>query len=111
MKPPLKYNIKLAEYFATEPHFFDGDLQKQPNTRKCMELPYQQTQAQLWDAVVNTLENLFFLETKVIAGFSYSLIDDFQKAIQFMPNNHTKLELLHILYKAIRLDINFIHRH
>jgi hypothetical protein len=44
-----KYHHNLANYFQTQTLFFDGDEQKQPNIRKCMELPWQQTKAELWD--------------------------------------------------------------
>ena len=50
-----KYNICLANYFLVQPLFFDGDMQKKPNIRKCVELPFQQIKAELWDEVTETL--------------------------------------------------------
>jgi hypothetical protein len=45
----VKYHTNLANYFNTQPLFFDGENQKQPNLCKCMKLPWQQAKAELWD--------------------------------------------------------------
>jgi hypothetical protein len=60
----IKYHTILSGYYASQPLFSDGDLQKKPHIRKCMELPFQQTKARLWDEVTNTLCNLEFIQAK-----------------------------------------------
>ena len=60
----MKYHANLAHYFSAQPHFFDGNHQKKPHIRKCMEQPFQQTKSQLWDEVTNTLCNLEFIQAK-----------------------------------------------
>ncbi len=58
------YQTNLANYFKDQILFFDGEKQKQPNIRKCVELPWQQTKAELWDDVTETLCNLDFIQAK-----------------------------------------------
>jgi hypothetical protein len=53
----IKYHTCLANYFKEQTHYFDGDLQKQPNIRKSMEQPRQQTKAERWDEVSDTPGN------------------------------------------------------
>ena len=61
-----KYHTYLALYACSKPHFFDGNLQKNPNIRKCVELPFQQTKAQLLDEVTDTLCNLERIHVKEV---------------------------------------------
>lgn len=83
----LKYNTCLANYFLAQPLFFDGDLQKKPHVRKCMELPYQQTKAELWDEVTETLCNLDFIQAKAVAKMTYDLVKDFNDVLEVIPDN------------------------
>ena len=73
----INYHISLASYFSSGPLFFDGDLQKNPNIRKCVELPFHQTKAEMWDEVSQLLCDLFFIEAKCRGGLSYDLISDY----------------------------------
>jgi len=50
-----KYHTNLSNYFSNQSHFFDGPLQKKPNRRKCTEQPWQQTVAEMWVGVTETL--------------------------------------------------------
>jgi len=82
-----KYHETLAEYFFFQPHFFDGGQQKKPHIRKCMELPFQQTKAQLWEEVTNTLCNLDFIQAKAASKMTFDLIEDFNAVLQEIPVN------------------------
>ena len=95
----MKYNSTLANYFADQPHFFDGYLQKQPNIRKCMELPYQQTQAArksnddtLWDKVTETLCDLDFIQAKACAKQTNDLVMDYHFALDDLPEYQAEKE-------------------
>ena len=82
-----KYNLTLSHYFSAQPLFFDADLQKKPHIRKCMELPFQQTKAKLWDEVTNTLCNLDFIQAKACAKMTYDLVKDFNDVLEVIPDN------------------------
>jgi WD40 repeat protein len=83
----LRYRSKLATFFSAQPLFFDCDQQKKPNIRKCMEQPFQQTKAQLWDEVTDTLCNLDFIQAKACANMTYDLVKDFNAVLQVIPDN------------------------
>lgn len=83
----LKYHICLSNYFSSRPHFFDGDQQKKPHIRKCVELPFQQTKAELWTEVTKTLCNLDFIQAKAVAKKTYDLVNDFKVALEVIPDN------------------------
>jgi hypothetical protein len=57
----LKYHTILSIFFSSQPLFVDDDQQEKPHIRKCIELPWQQTKAQLWDEVNDTHGNLKFI--------------------------------------------------
>ncbi len=82
-----RYNASLANYFSVQPLFFDDDKQKKPNIRKCVELPFQQTKAELWDEVTNTLCNLEFIQAKACAKMTYDLVKDLNAVLQVIPDN------------------------
>jgi hypothetical protein len=52
-----------------------------------MEQPFQQTKAQLWDEVTETLCNLEFIQAKACAKMSYDLVIDFNAVLQVIPDN------------------------
>ena len=83
----INYHITIAKYFSFQSHFFDGDQQKKPRIRKCMELPFQQTRAHLWDAVTNTLCDLEFIQAKACAKMTYDLVKDFNEVLEKIPDN------------------------
>lgn len=80
-----RYHQILAEYFVTQPLFFDDVNKEQPNRHKCIEQPYQQTKGEMWDEVTDTLTDLWFVEAKVISGRTSELEDDYQEAITYLP--------------------------
>jgi WD40 repeat protein len=81
------YHGCLAYYFSSQPNFFDGDLQKKPHIRKCMELPFQQTNARLWEEVIVTICNLDFIQAKTCAKMTYDLVKDYNVVLQVIPDN------------------------
>ena len=83
----VNYHISLASYFSSGPLFFDGDLQKNPHIRKCVELPFQQTKAELWNEVTDTLCNLDFIQAKAVAKMTYDLVRDFNEVLEVIPDN------------------------
>jgi hypothetical protein len=60
------YYKTLANYFECKLLYLDEPTQKKPNTRKLVEQPFQQTKAQLWDEVTDTLCGLDFIQAKSI---------------------------------------------
>ncbi len=58
---------------------------REPYVRATVELPYQQTCAELWDALQDTLTNLQFLEIKTQAGLAFDLILDCERATETQP--------------------------
>lgn len=84
-----KYHSCLANYFTGKPLFSDGDLRKEPNIRKCVELPWQQTRAGMWDEATNTLCGLDFIQAKSAIERTYDLIRDFNDLLKSIPDNQT----------------------
>jgi len=81
---------KLASYFMTMSNFLDDRNRKKQNVRKCLEQPYQQTKAGMWDEVTETLCDLSFLEAKCAAGMTYILISDYSSVLQVLPERIDK---------------------
>ena len=88
----IKYHTTLANYFAAQPLFFDGELQKKPHVRKCMEQPWQQTKAELWDEVTETLCDLDFIQAKACAKQTYDLVKDYHFALDGLPEYQPEKE-------------------
>jgi hypothetical protein len=87
---------QLALYFSRQRLIDETENVKTPNLRKLSELPYQQTEAGLWDALYETLTDFEFLEAKCtysgvitvekrtgqkIYGGVYELIEDYRRAL------------------------------
>jgi hypothetical protein len=83
----IHYNLKLACYFKDQVLFFDGELQKKTNVRKCMEQPWQQTKAESWDDVTETLCTLDFINAKCRIKSTNDLLNDFSSILQKIPDN------------------------
>lgn len=111
LKNVIKYHKKLAKYFLGKPIYLDSANQKNPNIRLCVELPWQETQANMWDTLSSSLTNLNFLEAKVIAGKALDLLIDFNTAISSMPRTHADWKIIEILQNALQRDILFITQH
>ncbi|MBX7208105.1 MAG: DUF4062 domain-containing protein [Verrucomicrobiaceae bacterium] len=75
------------------------------------ELPHHQTRAGAWPDLIATLENIFFLEAKVIHDMAFDLVVDFTTAVNALPIEHVERKRLWVLKEALRRDIHFIARH
>lgn len=81
------YHSIIAGYFLARPLFYDVDQQKQPDVRKLVEQPFQQTKAQQWDEVTDTLCDLEFIQAKSSVKMTYNLVDDLNAVLQIIPDN------------------------
>jgi len=80
----MKYNSTLARYFEKQDRYLAEEKRK-PNTRKLVEQPWQQTKAEMWDDVTNTLCDLLFIEAKIVNSMTYELIDDYNTVLKVLP--------------------------
>ncbi|HEY5471482.1 MAG TPA: hypothetical protein VIK07_13255 [Bacteroidales bacterium] len=99
----IKYHATLAKYFSVQPLFFDGNQQKKPHIRKCIEQPFQQTEAQLWDEVTNTLCSLEFIQAKACFRMTYELVNDLNTVLQVIPDNANNIYIQHELRRRIEV--------
>ena len=53
-----KYHTTLANHFAEQPLFFDGEKQKTPHVRKCMEQPWHYLMLNDWEHLHNFIADL-----------------------------------------------------
>jgi WD40 repeat protein len=88
----LFFHKNLANFFANKPLYLDEPIQKKPNTRKLVEQPWQQTKGEMWDEVTDTLCNLDFIQAKAAAKMTYELVNDFNAALEFIPDNQENIE-------------------
>jgi WD40 repeat protein len=96
----IKYHKTLAFYFAGKSIYLNEPDQKNPNTRKLVEQPWQQTKVAIleensdtWDLVTKTLCDLHFIEAKCIAGMTFVLIDDYNFVLDHIPENLYRIKL------------------
>jgi NACHT domain- and WD repeat-containing protein len=73
-----KFYKKLANYFAEQPTWFDSE-KKRPNIRKVSELPFQQTNSELWLQLEKSLCDIDFIEAKCAAGMTFDLASDYAR--------------------------------
>jgi hypothetical protein len=52
-----------------------------------MEQPWQQTRAELWDEVTDTLCNLDFIQAKAVAKMTFDLVRNFNDVLGVIPDN------------------------
>ncbi|NUN10285.1 MAG: WD40 repeat domain-containing protein, partial [Ignavibacteriaceae bacterium] len=90
-KRHIKYNIGLAKYFASKPLYLDKE-EKKPQIRKAAEQPYQQTRAEMWGEVVDTLCDLLFIEAKCRTGLTFDLVKDYKFAYLGLPEAQPEIE-------------------
>ncbi len=83
----IHYHSILADYFSGKPLYLDESTQKKPGTRKLVELPFQQTNAGMWDDVTGTLCDLEFIQAKAVAKMTYDLVRDFNDVLEVIPDN------------------------
>ena len=83
----INYHITLSGYFSGKTLYLYEPTQKKPNTRKLVEQPWQQTKAEMWDELTETLCNLDFIQAKAAAKMTYELVGDFNAALLNIPDN------------------------
>jgi len=83
----IRYHKTLSCFFSDQYLFFDEEQHRNPNIRKCAELPFQQTKAKLWDEVTDTLCIFEFIQAKTAAKMTYELIRDFNDVLEMIPDN------------------------
>jgi len=105
-----KYNKTLSQYYQNQPLWFD-DKMDEPNVRKCDEQAHQQIEAEMWDSLTSTLEDIFFLEAKVKCGMIFMLANEFHRTLVDIPIEHSHYKIISLLNEALLRDIHFIDRH
>lgn len=83
----IQYHSTLSDYFLSKLLYLDEPACQKPNIRKLMEQPWQQTKAQLWDDVTDTLCNLDFIQANAVAKKTYNLVKDFNDVLELIPDN------------------------
>jgi hypothetical protein len=83
----LNYHMILSRYFDLKSLYLDAPTQKNPNTRKLVEQPWQQTKAEMWDEVTETLCNLDFIQAKAATKMTFELVNDLNAAMEVIPDN------------------------
>ncbi len=103
---------RLALYFESQESWFEGEGESRiPNYRKLSELPYHQTNGELWDGGCRTLTDLQLLEAKAEAGMVLDLAMDFTRTNGVFPSDRPWARNLRLLEQALRSDLNFLSRH
>jgi WD40 repeat protein len=94
----VKYHTCLAGYFSAKGLYLDKTDQKNPNTRKLVEQPWQQTKAQLWEEVTETICDIFFIEARANAEMLNYQQADYEEALILVQNEESKLCLEDFFY-------------
>jgi len=97
-----KFHISLSGYFASKPLYLDEPTQKNPNIRKLVEQPCQQTRAELWEEVTQTHCNLDFIQAKSAAKITYGIVNDICETLEVIPDNAAKIA--HEKARMARMD-------
>jgi WD40 repeat protein len=93
------YHARLAAYFKDKPLYLDAPNRDEPNVRKLVEQPFQQTRTAViereeeqWDAAIATLSDLGFVEAKCISGLTFPLIGDYYEVLRDLPEYQLRRE-------------------
>lgn len=98
-----KYHTTLAEYFYGKPLYLDEHEKKKPNTRKLVELPWQQTECQRWQNLESTLTDFSFIDTKIKSGMLFQLLKDYEWSLSKINN-----PILDQMYRILNHSLNEI---
>ena len=74
------------------------------------ELPHHQTHAEAWPDLIATLENIFFLESKVACGLGIEIAEDFAEAKSLLPLDHPHQRSISLIEGVFRREGQFIAR-
>jgi WD40 repeat protein len=81
----VAFHATLARYFETGPLYLD-EPDQQPNIRKVVEQPYQETLSGRWEALAETcLAHFPFLMAKARAPLVEGILEDYGLAFERMP--------------------------
>ena len=88
----VQWHRKLAEYFKArslyiQPNQTQKDAKPQPNLRKLLEQPWQETYGQRWTELEETLTDLNYIEAKCMSELRYELVNDYNLAQKSWPDN------------------------
>jgi len=83
---------RLAEYFQRKADPAGDAMWKGDYPRGLSELPYHQTQGQIWHGLEATLCNLWFIQAKSAAGMTYELVADYNTALDSLPEARREIE-------------------
>ncbi|MEN6553436.1 MAG: AAA family ATPase, partial [Methanobacterium sp.] len=85
MDVKTKRHQLITNYFQKQGLYFYKNEERTYNIRKVSELPYQQTYGCQWDNLEKTLTDLHFVEAKCAVGGTYELINDYNRALNLLP--------------------------
>ena len=78
----LRQHTRLAAYFHHKGDPSRNSTWEGNYPRSLSELPYHQTQGQMWNRLGITLADLAFIEAKCVAGMILDLLGNYESAIQ-----------------------------
>jgi WD40 repeat protein len=84
------YNQKLAEYFTSRALYLDEKNFEDPNVRKLVEQPWQQIKAEMGEAVVKTLCDVFFVEASAKGGLLDTQEANYRNALSIITIQENK---------------------
>ncbi|MDO8728066.1 MAG: DUF4062 domain-containing protein [Candidatus Methanoperedens sp.] len=97
-----KRHEELARYFGNQPLWIEKNSKKTANIRKLSELPYQQTNGELWDEIEQTLGDLDFIEEKCTAGMTYDLLAEYNVLSRVQERAKGKLGIIESFARFVR---------
>ncbi len=116
-----KYHQILASCFLSKPLYLDGANEINPNIRKLVEQPWQQTKGKTWEELEETLCSVDFMHAKISANLFADLLNDYSSTDQYLKGsilkNETKTSLnrcktvgrlLSNIQEQIKTDLNSI---
>lgn len=88
-----RYHQIVADYFTSKTLYLDEPIQNKPNTRKLVEQPWQQTKAEMWDQVTETICNLNFIQCKASAKLTIHLFEDIGDVLKAIPDYQENIRI------------------
>jgi WD40 repeat protein len=104
----IKYHRTLACYFSSKSAWLDNEI-RIPNTRRLIEMAFQQRNAQLWTSAEATLFDAQFVYSKCAAGKVFDLVADYQALFEVAPeSSNLCFESLHSICEALELSMHIV---
>lgn len=87
----LSLHQGLGKLFLEQKPFLDSERARAiPNTRKCIEVPFQLMKGAMWTELAETLCDIFFVEAVAKAGMLDGLQGDYEYVLKAMPNGEDR---------------------